>query len=376
MSEIFSQDSLFIKIMNRAGDVLMLSIIFTICSIPIFTIGASITALSYTTMRGLKYEDGYTWKYFLKSFKENFKQSTVIWLVMVVVFFVFGVDIWYWREFSKVNEGQIGNIMQIISVVLISLAVMIFLYVFPLQAKFDNRIKVQFRNAFLLSIRYFPTTLVIALMYAAGALFFYLQPILAFFTYVLFGVGIVGFIHSYFMLKCFKPFLEPAPEEGELDEDEAEDDDEASDEETDEETDEDTDEDTDTAEDKAANVAEEKVLETEDSFDKKNVSETEASLEQADFGERKKSIVLTDAKEDEDKRIKEEIEAKERAVEEAAKKADMEAKKVAEDLALKVKENVTYETSGENVYRREKNTQDTKRQGSSGKKQPNKKNRK
>ncbi len=212
MAEIFSYDSIFIRMLNRVGDVMLLSILFVVTSIPIFTIGTSITALYYAAMKGVKGDDGYVFKNYMKSFKENFKQSTIMWLILVGVLFVFGVDLWFWIQQAKATASAISKGMIVISVVLLAVAVMITMYVFPLQSKFDNKTSIQFRNAFLLSIKNFPITLLLAALTFVIGWCFYYKPALAVVGFAMAGFGIAGYVYAYFMSICFKPFLEPVEE--------------------------------------------------------------------------------------------------------------------------------------------------------------------
>ena len=213
MSEIFNYDSIFIRLLNRLGDMLILSLIFILFSLPVFTIGASLTALYYTSMKAVAGDDGYILKNFVKSFKENFAQSTIMWLIFLLVFFVFGVDVWFWFNQVKGNGFVFSKPMLVLSVMLLLLSMMIFMYAFPLQSKFDNKISVQLRNAFLLSIRYFPTTLLLGLVAFVVAWAVYYFSVLAVIAMGLFGIGALACLKSYFMLRCFKPYLESAGEE-------------------------------------------------------------------------------------------------------------------------------------------------------------------
>lgn len=210
--EGMNYDNLFIRMLNRAGDFMILSLLFIIGCIPVFTIGASITATYYAAMKGVKGDDGYVFKNYIKSFKVNFKQSTIIWLIMAVVLFVFGVDLWFWLKQWQDGRVEMAKPMIAISVVLLAVAIFITMYVFPLQAKFDNKISVQIRNAFLLSIKNFPTTLLLVVITVVVVWAFYYQTAIAVVGFVLFGFGACAYIYAYFMLACFKPYLEPAPE--------------------------------------------------------------------------------------------------------------------------------------------------------------------
>ena len=84
MDRIFNMDNKFFVFMGRVADLMILNILCIICCIPIITIGASVTAMYYVTLKMARNEESYIVRSFFKSFKENFKQATVIWLVALV----------------------------------------------------------------------------------------------------------------------------------------------------------------------------------------------------------------------------------------------------------------------------------------------------
>ena len=84
----FSLDSKFSQIMGRVFDLMMLNIIFLIMCIPIVTIGANFTAMYYVTLKMIKNEETYIFRTYWKSFRENFKQATAIWLILLAVLIV------------------------------------------------------------------------------------------------------------------------------------------------------------------------------------------------------------------------------------------------------------------------------------------------
>ena len=210
--EGLNYDNMFIKILNRLGDAMILSLLFVIGSIPIFTIGTSMTATYYAAMKGVTGDDGYVFKNYIKSYKENFKQSVVIWLIMAALLFVFGVDLWFWLKQWQDARVEFAKPMIAVSVVLLAVAVFITMYVFPLQAKFDNKTSVQIRNAFLLSIKNFPVTLLLTVVTAIIGWCFYYSVALAVVGFGIIGFGFAAYLYAYFMLGCLKPYLEPAPE--------------------------------------------------------------------------------------------------------------------------------------------------------------------
>ena len=84
MDRFFSMDNKFFTFMNKVADLCILNIVCLICCIPIVTAGASITAMFFVTMKMVKNEESYIIKSFFKSFRQNFKQATVINLIMLV----------------------------------------------------------------------------------------------------------------------------------------------------------------------------------------------------------------------------------------------------------------------------------------------------
>ena len=90
-------NSRFFEGITKATDVLLIGFYFIICSLPIFTIGASTTALYYAIHKCTFKGKGYTTEFF-HSFKSNFKQATLSWLIFIVLFIVLGGDIYITRN--------------------------------------------------------------------------------------------------------------------------------------------------------------------------------------------------------------------------------------------------------------------------------------
>ena len=92
MGKIFDYDNNFFAGISKVSDTIILNFLFVICSIPIVTIGASTTALYCVSMKSTRDEDVYAVKEFFKQFKQNFKESTIIWLILLLVASFIGLD--------------------------------------------------------------------------------------------------------------------------------------------------------------------------------------------------------------------------------------------------------------------------------------------
>ena len=88
MGRLFNMDNPFFRFMGKMVDVLWLNIIWLVFSLPIVTIGASTTAMICVMMKVVRDREGYIWRDFWKSFKINFKQSTIMWIGIILVYSV------------------------------------------------------------------------------------------------------------------------------------------------------------------------------------------------------------------------------------------------------------------------------------------------
>ena len=85
MNRLFGMDSPLMVALMKIGDLLCLSVLWLVFSLPIFTIGASSTALYAAVFYCLRRNEAGVWKHFWKAFRENFKRSTLAWLIELAI---------------------------------------------------------------------------------------------------------------------------------------------------------------------------------------------------------------------------------------------------------------------------------------------------
>lgn len=214
---LFNYDSPLMQALGKMADLLWLNVLTLICCIPIVTIGASLTAMNYVALKMARNEECYIAKDFFKSFGRNFKQATVIWLLLFLLILVLAGD------FYIISNSDItfGNVIRIVITVFAVVLLFTAIHVFPVLAKFDNTVRNTVKNAFFMSILQFPKTLLMIV--------FYILPpvVLVFFTEiapipVLFGLSVPAWLsaklYSGFFRKLEDQVLAetgPAEEEGE-----------------------------------------------------------------------------------------------------------------------------------------------------------------
>ncbi|MCR4735740.1 MAG: YesL family protein [Treponema sp.] len=161
----FSPDSKFVKFMNWVIDLILLNLLWFVFSLPIITIGASTCAAFSVSLKMVDDEEGYIAKMFLKAFKSNFKQGTIMWLITAVC--IYGLYI----EWQLVIKNENVSIVMIIFAIF-STAFLLFanIYTYPLIARYENTLPKMMINSFKISIRFFLRTLMIIIVIAIEVL--------------------------------------------------------------------------------------------------------------------------------------------------------------------------------------------------------------
>ena len=218
MGNFFSMDSKFFTFMGKVADLMILNVLCIICCIPIVTAGPAITAMFYVTLKMVRNEESYIVKGFFKSFKENLKQGILINLIMLL----FGALILIDLRIMGNMEGSVYKALYTVFLAFGVVYIMIFLYIYPVLAKFYNSIKNTFVNALLMSIRHLPYTFLMALVTAAPVAAIIFIPsegvqsglMLA---GIMIGFSLVAYINSYLFVKIFDNYI---PKEEEMSEEE------------------------------------------------------------------------------------------------------------------------------------------------------------
>lgn len=207
MNSFFNYDGPFFNVLNRLADLVILNVLWFICCLPIVTIGASTTALYYVTMKIVNEEDAYVAKNFFKSFKENFLQSTIIWIILGLFGGMIVWDFFLLPNHIDTNSSLYTGVFSVLCLVGF-LTLMALVWVFPLQAKLENKIRNTFKNAFLLGFKHLPTTvLLIAILIAC--LWFATTFLSLFFLWVMIATAAVVYGCSFMVDKIFKLYIKP-----------------------------------------------------------------------------------------------------------------------------------------------------------------------
>ena len=209
--KFFSYESKFSQLLLKLCYACYLNLLWMLCSIPIVTIGASTTALYYASLKIVRGEESYAGRMFFRSFKENFRQATQLWLILLGVGLFLGADGYILYHLRQSSTGTLAVIWTVILAVVIAAAVLYVIvleYVFPLLASVSNTNRAMLKNSFLIGTHYlFATILVFAVHFA---MFF---VVVAWFTpLIVFGEGLCAMISAW-LLNSILISVSGSPEE-------------------------------------------------------------------------------------------------------------------------------------------------------------------
>lgn len=214
----FSYDSKFGQIMVKLTYGTVLNMLWLVCCLPVFTVGASTTALYYAALKMAKGEESYPMRMFFHAFKENFRQATVVWLIMLPIGCLLAGDGYIVYHLRAASTGAAGVFWTLLLAVLIAAAVVyviVYTFVFPLVASVSNTTFNMFKNALFIGCRYLFCTITV---FAIHFVMFFLV-VRVFTPLIIFGEGLCAVLSAGFLRRvievCSYDPNAPVPQEGE-----------------------------------------------------------------------------------------------------------------------------------------------------------------
>lgn len=159
MSEFFSTDGPLFRLLTDVTTLFILNVCTLICCLPVVTAGAALSSLNYMIMKMRDGEDGHLVKRYFKEFKVNLKGSTPVWLIFLVLSAVLYVDYFY------LAYGDPGSKWLIPLFVMIILMAAVFVWAFPILARFENTFGASMKNIFIYVLAYLPRTIIQMVIY-------------------------------------------------------------------------------------------------------------------------------------------------------------------------------------------------------------------
>ena len=149
---VFEAGSPLLRLLTRVADLMILNLLFLATSLPVVTLGASLTALSGTAMRIARGTSESTSGDYLRALRRNLRQGTVLGLVVAGLGLVLAA---WWVVLDGLDVPvPVRLILYAVCGVLAVRLTLVALYAFPYLATFDDDLRTVLRNARLMSVRH------------------------------------------------------------------------------------------------------------------------------------------------------------------------------------------------------------------------------
>lgn len=208
MSNLFSYDSKLTNVLSYIGDLFIINVLFLVCCLPIFTIGAAQAGL-YTAMRQMidPNDDRSCIKAFFRGFANGFGKITLVstfFLVLDVILLYTLIMAWDYKDTGLFIHWGFPGVILLLCLLVHSLL--------PLfHSRFNCGPMQLFRNCLLLLVSHPLRSVAVAVLTWAPAVLFFLMPNLfldlgALFVTVYYSVAFL--FGAYLMIKPFKLLID------------------------------------------------------------------------------------------------------------------------------------------------------------------------
>ena len=148
-------------------DLMGLSVLWVVFSLPIFTMGAASTALYSAAYHHVRKGEDYLWNSFFSAFKENFRRSTLTWLMALAILGFLGADALLLR--SLILQGYSFGWFYGVTLALVVLALTWTVYLAAYAARFNGTVKEVLRDSFML-LRAHPVKMLCVMVLVMGGM--------------------------------------------------------------------------------------------------------------------------------------------------------------------------------------------------------------
>ena len=204
--KLFAYDGRLVGFLNKMGEIILLNIVFLLCCVPVVTTGPALTSFYYAMIKSVRRERGGPVQEFFRSMKRTLARG----ILLTVAIFLWAAILYLGiRTAGARADGRVTFTLALYDVAA-ALSLCILIYIFPVFSRFDMKLAGIVKLAFVMSIRYFPFTVVIAAVSALlGWLLIYELPIAC----ILVVPGVWCYLVTYMMEKALRHYM-PKPEPG------------------------------------------------------------------------------------------------------------------------------------------------------------------
>ena len=199
MKSFLNYDGPFFQFLCRVADMIIVNVLFLVCSLPVVTIGASLAAMTKVSQNAALDAPAGVVETFFRAFRDDFKQATAAWLIILV----FSASLVCDRLLIDAYlTGGLASVLRAVTVALAAGCLAVSCYLFPLMVRYDNTLRQHAVNALVLAVTKLPRTLGMTALGSIPFVMCYFSVVtflksLSF--WVIIGCGVISFFQSLLM---------------------------------------------------------------------------------------------------------------------------------------------------------------------------------
>lgn len=208
LGKIFGTEGSFTAVMSKVADIVLVSALWVICSLPVVTFATSTSALYYAVVKGIRKERGTPTKEFMNFFKTNWKQGVVISLLYEVLA---ALVVFNYIAVTKMERASwLYSIYKVESLWVVAMFIFLTIYLFPVFSRFEYTGVECVKVSILMAIRHTLSSLVMLVVLVASVMLVMRFGILIFFI-----PGVLASLCSLRIEKIFRKYMKK-PESDEI----------------------------------------------------------------------------------------------------------------------------------------------------------------
>ena len=168
MGKFLLKENSLTRFLNRFTDCIYLSILWSIASLPLVTVGMASEALYYTVHKCIYGDEGSIWPTFWRSFWQNRRQGTALWLILLPIGLLLTSACYL--TFQWCEAGAAHPVVFGAALAASGLVVMWLQFWFAYGARFQDSLKGVLRNTLLISAANFGASFLLMVVFMLIAL--------------------------------------------------------------------------------------------------------------------------------------------------------------------------------------------------------------
>lgn len=187
---------------GKVADLLGLSLLWIVCSLPVVTMGAATAALYDSVSHCLRKGENGPMARFLSSFKKELMTATIAHLLWGAVIAALVAVVWYLRGQMAVFEGLPAAALEAVWFLVLLIPVGCWCWMFPLLSRFTFSSTHLISTGLRFTFAYLPRTLAVVIVFMAGLTF-----TLWLFLPILIVPALVVLVWTYLMEPAFQKYM-------------------------------------------------------------------------------------------------------------------------------------------------------------------------